>query len=96
MELAKLSPGFGAELRGVMLADVANDDAVYKAVRAAFEEYSVLVFRDQDVTDDGQIAFTRRFGPLETTHVAADGAGTGLNVESACQSWLALLRSASR
>jgi alpha-ketoglutarate-dependent 2,4-dichlorophenoxyacetate dioxygenase len=82
MELVKLGPGFAAELRGVTLADVANDDATYKAVRAAFEEHSVLVFRDQDVTDDAQIAFTRRFGPLETTHVAADGAGTYLVILS--------------
>jgi alpha-ketoglutarate-dependent 2,4-dichlorophenoxyacetate dioxygenase len=82
MEVAKLGPGFAAELRGVTLADVANDHAVYNAVRAAFEEHSVLVFRDQDVTDDKQIAFSRRFGPLETTHVAADGAGTYLVILS--------------
>jgi alpha-ketoglutarate-dependent 2,4-dichlorophenoxyacetate dioxygenase len=82
MELAKLGPGFGAELRGVTLADVANDDAVYKTVRAAFEEYSVLVFRDQDVTDDGQIAFSRRFGPLEVTPAATQGAGSHLVILS--------------
>ena len=73
-----IGPGFAAELRGVTLTDVAADDETYRQTRAAFEEHSVLVFRDQDVTDDLQLAFSRRFGPLEVTHVAAEGAGTNL------------------
>jgi alpha-ketoglutarate-dependent 2,4-dichlorophenoxyacetate dioxygenase len=78
MEIVPLGPGFGAELRGVSLADVAADDAAYTKVRAAFEEHSVLLFRNQDVTDDGQIAYSRRFGPLETTKVGSEGHGTNL------------------
>ncbi len=78
MDIVSLGPGFAAELRGVTLAEVAADDAAYQAVRAAFEDYSVLVFRDQDVTDDGQIAFSRRFGPLEITPPTTPGAGTHL------------------
>jgi alpha-ketoglutarate-dependent 2,4-dichlorophenoxyacetate dioxygenase len=76
MEIVPLGPGFAAELRGVTLADVAADDAVYTAVRAAFEEHSVLVFRGQEVTDDGQLAFSRRFGPPEVTKVGSLGTGT--------------------
>ena len=82
MDVVPLGPGFAAELRGVTLADVANDDAAYRAVRAAFEERSVLVFRDQDVTDESQIAFSHRFGPLEITPAATQGAGTHLIVLS--------------
>jgi len=67
MEIVQLGPGFAAELRGVTLADVAGDDHAYRQTRAAFEEHSVLVFRDQDVTDEMQIAFSRRFGPLEVS-----------------------------
>jgi alpha-ketoglutarate-dependent 2,4-dichlorophenoxyacetate dioxygenase len=78
MDIVPLGPGFAAELRGVTLADVAADDAVYQAVRAAFEQHSVLVFRGQDVTDDAQIAFSRRFGPLEITPPPTPGAGTHL------------------
>ena len=70
--------GFGAELRGVTLADVAADDAAYKEVRAAFEEHSVLLFRGQDVSDETQIAYSRRFGPLEATKVGSEGKGTNL------------------
>lgn len=82
MDVVALGPGFGAELRGATLADVANDDAAYDAVRAAFEEHSVLVFRGQDVTDDLQIAFSRRFGPLEITKVGSQGHGTHLVILS--------------
>ena len=76
MDIVPLGPGFGAELRGVTLSDVAADDAAYKAVRSAFEEHSVLVFRGQDVSDDVQLAFSRRFGEPEVTKVGALGTGT--------------------
>jgi alpha-ketoglutarate-dependent 2,4-dichlorophenoxyacetate dioxygenase len=76
MEIVPLGPGFAAELRGVRLADVAADDAVYAVVRAAFEEHSVLVFRDQEVTDEIQLAFSRRFGPPEVTKVGSQGTGS--------------------
>ncbi|VIO67144.1 Alpha-ketoglutarate-dependent 2,4-dichlorophenoxyacetate dioxygenase [Bradyrhizobium ivorense] len=76
MDVIPLGPGFGAELRGVTLADVAASDAAYAAVRAAFEEHSVLVFRGQDVSDDIQLAFSRRFGPPEVTKVGSMGTGS--------------------
>ncbi len=76
MQIVPLGPGFAAELRGVTLAQVAADDAVYAAVRAAFEAHSVLVFRDQEVTDDGQLAFSRRFGQPEVTKVGSQGTGS--------------------
>jgi alpha-ketoglutarate-dependent 2,4-dichlorophenoxyacetate dioxygenase len=76
MQLIPLGPGFGAEVRGVGLIDVVGSAAAYEAVRAAFEEHSVLVFRDQTVTDDLQVAFSRAFGPLEITKVGSSGVGT--------------------
>src|SRR5262245_36048511 len=82
MGIVPLGPGFAAEVRGVTLAEVAADDAAYKAVRAAFEEHSVLVLRDQDVTDEAQLAFSRRFGPLEVTKVGSLGVGTNLVILS--------------
>ena len=82
MEIVSLGPGFAAELRGVTLADVAADDSAYKVVRAAFEEHSVIVFRGQKVTDEAQLAFSRRFGPLEITKVGSLGVGTNLVILS--------------
>jgi alpha-ketoglutarate-dependent 2,4-dichlorophenoxyacetate dioxygenase len=69
MEIVPLGPGFAAELRSV---------TIHVAVRAAFEEHSVLVLRHQNVTDEAQLAFSRRFGPLEVTKVGSDGYGTNL------------------
>src|SRR5262245_54435850 len=78
MDIIPLGPGFAAELRGITLAEVAADDAAYQETRAAFEEHSVLVLRGQDVSDEVQLAFSRRFGPLEVTKVASQGEGTNL------------------
>jgi alpha-ketoglutarate-dependent 2,4-dichlorophenoxyacetate dioxygenase len=61
----KLHPLFGAEVLGV--DDTRVDDATFAEIVDAFNEYSVLLFRGQPVTDEQQIAFSRRFGPLETT-----------------------------
>jgi alpha-ketoglutarate-dependent 2,4-dichlorophenoxyacetate dioxygenase len=76
MEIIPRGPGFAAELRGVTLGDVVASDAAYAAVRAAFEEHSVLVLRGQDVTNESQLAFSRRFGPPELTKVGSQGTGT--------------------
>jgi alpha-ketoglutarate-dependent 2,4-dichlorophenoxyacetate dioxygenase len=80
MDIKPLGPGFAAEVCGIGLADVAAHDAAYLAVRAAFEEHSVLLFRGQPVTDDLQVAFSRRFGPLEIAKVASRGEGTPFSI----------------
>ncbi len=82
MEIVPLGPGFAAELRGVGLAEVAAQPKTYAAVRAAFEEHSVLLFRGQTVTDDIQLAFSRCFGPLEITKRASLGEGTHFSILS--------------
>ncbi len=76
MELVPLGPGFGVEVRGVSLLDVASDGQAYKEVREAFETHSLLVFRDQQIADDIQVAYSRAFGPLELTKVASLGANS--------------------
>ena len=78
MEVLPLAPGFAAELREVTIQDVAASEAAYATVRAAFEEHSVLVLRGQDVSDEAQLAFSRRFGPLEVTKIGALGYRTNL------------------
>lgn len=80
MELKQLGPGFVAEVRGIGLADVAENAEAYKAVRAAFEEHSVLLFRGQIITDALQIAFSQRFGPLEVAKAASRGEGTPFSI----------------
>jgi alpha-ketoglutarate-dependent 2,4-dichlorophenoxyacetate dioxygenase len=80
MEIKPLGPGFAAEVRHVGLADVAARDDAYAAVRAAFEEHSVLLFRGQPITDELQVAYSKRFGPLETAKAASRGEGTPFSV----------------
>jgi alpha-ketoglutarate-dependent 2,4-dichlorophenoxyacetate dioxygenase len=80
MELIPLGPGFAAEVRGVSMADVAASEKTYAAVRAAFEQHSVLVFRGQPVTDELQIAFSQKFGPLEIAKAASRGEGTPFSI----------------
>ena len=60
-----LHPLFGVEALGI---DVTRfDEAAFEEVVALFEEHSVLLFRGQTLSDEAQIGFSRRFGPLETT-----------------------------
>jgi alpha-ketoglutarate-dependent 2,4-dichlorophenoxyacetate dioxygenase len=76
MELVPLGRGFGVEVKGIDILDVATDADAYKAVRGAFEDHSLLVFRDQPIADDVQAAFSRAFGPLELTKVSSLGQNT--------------------
>jgi alpha-ketoglutarate-dependent 2,4-dichlorophenoxyacetate dioxygenase len=62
---SRLHPLFGVEIHDL---DVKRaDEATFQAVVDAFNDHSVLLFRRQSLTDDEQIAFSRRFGPLEVT-----------------------------
>jgi alpha-ketoglutarate-dependent 2,4-dichlorophenoxyacetate dioxygenase len=76
--ITPLHPLFAARVTG---ADVrALTDAEFAAIEEAFERYSVLVFAEQRIDDAAQIAFSERFGPLETTKVGTNGAGSKLVV----------------
>jgi alpha-ketoglutarate-dependent 2,4-dichlorophenoxyacetate dioxygenase len=65
LETSRLHPLFGVEIVGVDARQV--DDATFADIVEAFNEHSVLLFRRQPIGDEEQIAFSRRFGPLETT-----------------------------
>ncbi|MGI9589913.1 MAG: TauD/TfdA dioxygenase family protein [Myxococcota bacterium] len=62
LETRRLSGALGAEIRSVDLAKL--DDALFKAIHAAFLEHHVLVFPDQRLAPEDQIAFGERFGEL--------------------------------
>jgi alpha-ketoglutarate-dependent 2,4-dichlorophenoxyacetate dioxygenase len=68
----KLHEVFAAEVDGVDLTrPIAPDDIA--AIEDAIAEHAVLVFRDQRITDDQQLQFSRYFGELEETR------GTGIS-----------------
>jgi alpha-ketoglutarate-dependent 2,4-dichlorophenoxyacetate dioxygenase len=59
-----LHPLFVAELRGVDLSgDI--DLKMQQAIEHAMDEYAVCVLPEQKLDDERQIAFSRRYGPLE-------------------------------
>jgi alpha-ketoglutarate-dependent 2,4-dichlorophenoxyacetate dioxygenase len=63
---------FVGEVSGVDLTrPIAPPDIA--ALEAAIAEHAVLVFRDQQITDDQQLTFSRYFGDLEETR------GTGIS-----------------
>jgi len=61
----RLHPLFVGEVTGIDLkAPISRED--FRVIWEAFNEHQVLVFRDQHFDDESQIAFSRRFGELET------------------------------
>lgn len=57
-------PDFGGGVTGVDLTAPLTPAEV-AAIAAGMDRFAVLVFPDQRLTDDQQVAFSARFGPLE-------------------------------
>ncbi len=75
-DIEPLDATFGAVVTGVKLVDL--DEAGWRDLKAAWLDYALLVFPDQHLKRDQQIAFARRFGPLEfemaaISNVRSDG-----------------------
>jgi taurine dioxygenase len=58
----------GAEIVGVDLSRDIGDDC-FRQIRDAYYRYSLLIVRDQNITPEQQIKFTRRFGELQLHHL---------------------------
>ena len=61
----------GATVQGVDLR--ALDSDTFTAIHRAWLEHQVLLFRDQRLTDDDLVAFSRRFGELDEAPVQETG-----------------------
>src|SRR5262245_21507563 len=64
MQIRPLSKCVGAEITGVDLSRPLADET-FRQIDDAYNHQSVLVFREQTLTPEQQIAFARRFGELE-------------------------------
>lgn len=64
IEIRPLSEVFGAEVIGADLARF-GDDEQFERIHHALLDHSVLAIRDQQITPEQHIAFSRRFGELE-------------------------------
>ncbi|TMH70386.1 MAG: TauD/TfdA family dioxygenase, partial [Betaproteobacteria bacterium] len=60
LSFRKLHPQFAAEAGTIDLRKV-EDRATLDAIRAGMDEYAVLVFRGQPLSDQDQLAFAQRF-----------------------------------
>ncbi|MCH9671812.1 MAG: TauD/TfdA family dioxygenase [Gammaproteobacteria bacterium] len=77
MDIQPLSTHIAAEVTQVDLRG-ALDPNLFAAISDAFDQYAVLVFRNQQLDDAAQIAFSRRFGELEIMQKGALGSATVL------------------
>ncbi|MDB5470718.1 MAG: taurine dioxygenase [Caulobacter sp.] len=63
LTIRRVAGALGAELGGVDLAEPLDSDTI-AAIRAALNAHQVIFFRDQTLGAEQQLAFGRRFGPL--------------------------------
>lgn len=64
VSIRQIHPVFVGEVSGVDLTKPLNKDDV-TALQHGIDTYAVLVFHDQNLTDEQQMAFTVNFGPIE-------------------------------
>jgi len=76
LEIKPLDATFGAIITGIRLAEI--DEPTWRELHAIWLKYALLVFPGQHLKRDQQIAFAKRFGPLEfemaaISNVKSDG-----------------------
>ena len=64
IKMRQVGPCFAAEVSGLDLTRPLTPDDV-AAIHAGMDEYAVLVFHDQPLDDEQQLAFTRSLGEIE-------------------------------
>jgi alpha-ketoglutarate-dependent 2,4-dichlorophenoxyacetate dioxygenase len=64
LSFSPLHPAFATRADGIDLRDP-PDPTTAREIEAAMDRYAVLVFRDQRISEDEQLAFTRSLGPLD-------------------------------
>ena len=62
--IRQIHPVFVGEVSGVDITQAVSPEAV-AAIEAGMDKYAVLLFRDQPVSDEQQMQFTRNFGSIE-------------------------------
>src|SRR5580704_14743509 len=65
IQIRQLSYTLGAEIIGVDLRKPL-DDKTFDEIHAAYLKYNMLLFRGQPLTREHHIAFSRRFGEIES------------------------------
>ena len=71
VSIRQIHPMFVGEVEGIDIRRPLTRDEV-AAIEAGMDEYGVLVFHDQNITDEQQSAFSRNFGELEVPGAASN------------------------
>ena len=71
LEVIPTGAVLGAEVRAGDLRNL--DDIAFAGVVKAWHDHSVVLFRDQDLSDHDLIAFSRRFGDLDIAPIQENG-----------------------
>jgi taurine dioxygenase len=67
LQTRPLSPALGAEIVGVDLRQPLSD-ALFAKVQDCWHQNLVVLLRDQHLSEDDQVHFAERFGPLAVSH----------------------------
>ena len=70
-----IHPVIGAEIGGVDLSQELDATTV-EAIRNAWHDHGILLFRGQDITGDEQLRFAGYFGEVAERHIPKAGANT--------------------
>ncbi|MER5619857.1 TauD/TfdA family dioxygenase [Streptosporangium sp. NPDC002544] len=62
----ELTPVVGAEVLDVDVDRLRNDEDLPRAVAAALEKFHVLLFRELHIDDETQVAFCKKWGPVQS------------------------------
>jgi taurine dioxygenase len=65
LQTRPLAPTIGLEVAGLDLSKPL-DGATFAEISDLFNQHAILLFRDQDLTEDQHVALSRRFGPLQS------------------------------
>ena len=65
MNFKKVHPDFGIEIKDIKINKADKKDI--NEILNLFEEYSLIVFKKQKITNEEQLDFAKNFGELEVT-----------------------------
>ena len=77
MKINKLGAFIGVEIKDLGVTNI-QDKKIINKIAELLSEYSVVIIRNQNITDEEHIKFSEFFGELELTKVGTDGSGSKL------------------
>jgi alpha-ketoglutarate-dependent 2,4-dichlorophenoxyacetate dioxygenase len=77
VKINKLGAFIGVEIKDLDVTNI-QDKKIINKIAELLSEYSVVIIRNQNITDEEHIKFSEFFGELELTKVGTDGSGSKL------------------